>query len=159
MTVVLFVLAGLAVLVLAHLVALPLAKKRAVLLRGSEAAVLVSLALVCLGLLAPWPAWPVLVAGLLLVQALLGFVFRPWFIAGVSAALVDRAVEKSAGMVRLKIARDGTVVALGDIGRMRRLPLLGAHLLVFRVARTKKLVLFQNVLRKCVQNYTLGRVD
>lgn len=159
MTVVLFVLAGLAVLVPAHLVALPLAKKRAVLLRGSEAAVLVSLALVCLGLLAPWPTWPVLVAVLLLAQALLGFLFRPWFIAGVPAALVDRAVEKSAGMVRLKIARDGTVVALGDIGRMRRLPILGAHLLVFRVARTKKLVLFQNVLRKCVQNYTLGRAD
>jgi hypothetical protein len=158
MLIALVVVAALVVLVLAHLVALPLSKKRAVLFRGAEAAVLASLVIVgiglAVGLTAPLVVWMPLTIALLVAQAVIGLVWRPWVVLGLSASQVETAVTKASTMVRLRTERAGRVWQLDGIGGLQ---LLGASLLVFRVKRTKKLVLFQNVLRKCLQNYHIGR--
>ena len=62
-------------------------------------------------------------------------------------------------MVRMPATPTGTFgFDLGPRGRMRVTMLFpGAILYVHRVHPDKKFILFQNVLRKTVQNFTLGR--
>lgn len=160
MLIALIVCAAVALLLAAHLIVLPLSKRRPVLLRGPEPAVFTSLVIVCLGLnlglSLPPVLWLPVTAGLLALQALIGLIWRPWLVFGLSARQVSDAVGKASGMVRLKTLGSDPEWALAAIGSMKRRGLPGAQLLTFRIRRTKKLVLFQNVLRKCLQNYTLG---
>lgn len=158
----LLVCAALVLLLAAHLIVLPLSKRRPVLLRGPEPAVLTSLVIVCLGLNLglglPPVLWITVTVVLLALQAIVGLIWRPWLVFGLSGQQVSDAVSKASGMVRLKTLGSDPEWALHAIGSMKRRGLPGAQLLTFRIRRTKKLVLFQNVLRKCLQNYTLGAV-
>jgi hypothetical protein len=149
MLIALCVVAAVVLLLVLHLVAVPLAKKRAVLLRGPEPAVALALFLVCLSIIAPF-LW-----SLLLVQLVVGVVWRPWVAFGITRAQAASAVTKAAGMVRLKVEARGTEFALSTIGSAHATGVGRAQVIGFRVRRTKKLVLFQNVLRKTIQNYML----
>jgi len=145
------VVAAVVVLLGLHLVVLPLAKKRAVLLRGAEPAVALTLLIVAASI-----AQPVL-SGLLVVQFAVALIWRPWVVLFVSREKVDAAITKAASMVRLKTERTADATfALAGIGTASMLGVPGLQIVGFRVLRTKKLLLFQNVLRKTIQNYSLA---
>jgi hypothetical protein len=150
MLIALCVVAAVVLLLVLHLVVVPLAKRRAVLVRGPEAAVALALFLVCLSILAPF-LW-----SLLLLQLVVGVVWRPWLVLGIPRAQTLSAVTKAAGMVRLKVAADGTAFVLDGIGSAHVAGVGRIGVIGFRVRRTKKLVLFQNVLRKTIQNHSLA---
>ena len=151
MLIALCVVAAVVLLLVLHLVAVPVAKKRPVLLRGAEPTVALALFLVCLSSLVPF-LW-----SLLVLQALAAIMWRPWIVIGTTREQVETAVTKAAGMVRLKTERADAAYTLTGIGTAH-LTSFGPrlHLIGFRIRRTKKLVLFQNVLRKTIQNYTLS---
>jgi hypothetical protein len=150
MLIALCVVAAVVLLLVLHLVAVPLAKKRAVLLRGAEPALALALFLVCLSILVPF-LW-----SLLLVQLVVGVVWRPWVALGITREQATSAVTKAARMVRLKVEARGAEFTLDSIGTAHVTGLGRVQVVGFRVRRTKKLVLFQNVLRKTIQNYTLA---
>jgi len=144
------VVAAVVVLLGLHLVALPLAKKRAVLLRGAEPAVALALLIVAASIVHP------AASVLLVVQFAVALIWRPWVLLFVSAERLGAAVTKAASMVRLKTERTADATfELAAIGTASFLGVGGLQILGFRVLRTKKLVLFQNVLRKTIQNYPL----
>jgi hypothetical protein len=151
MLIALCVVAAVALLLVLHLVALPLAKKRPVLLRGAEPAVALALILVCLSSLLPF-LW-----SLLVLQGLAAAMWRPWIVVGITREQTETAVTKAGSMVRLTIEKPDDAFLLSGIGTAH-VTHFGprAHLIGFRIRRTKKLVLFQNVLRKTIQNYTLA---
>jgi hypothetical protein len=150
MFIALCVVAAAFVLLVLHLVALPLAKKRPVLLRGVEPAVALALLILCLCLLVPF-LWTLFV-----LQALAGYYWRPWFVVGITRDQTTDAIARAASMVRLKNERTDAAFSLAGIGSASVVSVGRVHMVMFRVVRTKKLVLFQNVLRKTVQNYTLA---
>jgi hypothetical protein len=151
MLIALCVVAAVVVLLGLHLVALPIAKKRAVLLRGAEPAVMLALLIVGASI-----AQPVL-SGLLVVQLVVALVWRPWLVLLVSREQVTAAIVKAASMVRLRIERPANArFTLAKIGSASVVGVAGVQVIAFRVRRTGKLVLFQNVLRKTVQNYSLA---
>ena len=145
------VVAAVVVLLGLHLVVLPLAKKRPVLLRGAEPAV--ALALLVVGASIAQPALSVLLA----VQLAVGLLWRPWLVLCVSREQVTSAVTRAASMVRLGVERPADArFELAKIGSASVVGVAGIQVIGFRVRRTKKLVLFQNVLRKTIQNYSLA---
>jgi len=149
MLIALCVVAAVVLLLVLHLAAVPLAKNRPVLLRGAEPAVALALFLVCLSALAPF-LW-----SLLVLQAVVGVVWRPWVVIGVPRDQVEASIVKAAGMVRLKIGRPDASYALAGIGAAHVGGFGPVTVIGFRIRRTKKLVLFQNVLRKTIQNLVL----
>lgn len=150
MLIALCVVAAVVLLLVLHLVAVPLAKRRPVLLRGAEPTVALALFILCLALVVPflWSLW--------LLQLVAGLIWRPWIVIGITRDDTTGAVVTAAGMVRLKIERADAAFTLGGIGTAH-VTGIGARVQVigFRIRRTKKLVLFQNVLRKTIQNFTL----
>jgi hypothetical protein len=65
------------------------------------------------------------------------------------------AITRSASMVRLRTERTGSTWVLGGKGFAHLSSPAGRmHVLAFRIKRTKKVVLFQNVLRKTIGNYS-----
>ena len=150
MLIALCVVAAVVLLLVLHLVAVPLAKKRPVLLRGAEPAVALALFLVCLSALAPF-LW-----SLLVLQAVVGVIWRPWVVVGAPRDQVAASITKAAGMVRLKVERADASYALAGIGAAHVGGFGPVTVIGFRIRRTKKLVLFQNVLRKSIQNLVLA---
>ena len=153
MWIVSLVLTALVVLLLLHEIVLPLSKRRAVLFRGREGYATVALAIVAIGALQPW--WLVGLA----VQLAIWWVWRPWLVIGLSSEQLRGAVAKATTMVRMPATPQGAHgFDLGIRGRMRVAQIVpGVNLYLHHVTPDKKFILFQNVLRKTIQNFTLGR--
>lgn len=152
---------GAVLAILAHLVLLPLAKRRAVLLRGAEAYTLGALAIVAVAFLGLWML-PVLL--LLVAQLAVARVWRPWVVIGLTAEQVLAAVVKASTMVRVKrLPVDERTFVMGEKSRLAVIPVMPRlQFVTIRVSASnttglKKIALFRNVLRKTVQNYSLGR--
>lgn len=150
MLIALCVVAAVVLLLVLHLVAVPLSKNRPVLLRGVEPTVALTLFLVCLSALVPF-LW-----SLLVLQAVVGVIWRPWIVIGATRDQVAGSVTKAAGMVRLRIEQTDASYALAGIGSAHHGGTGRVQVIGFRIRRTKKLVLFQNVLRKTIENLSLA---
>ncbi|MBF4635431.1 hypothetical protein ITJ38_13530 [Agreia pratensis] len=152
---------GAVLAILAHLVILPLAKRRPVLLRGAEAYALVALAIVAVAFISVWML-PVLL--LLIAQFVVARVWRPWVVLGLATEQVLTAVVKASTMVRVKrtIVDDRTFV-MGERSTLivrtlaPRIQTVTVRVSASNDTGLKKIALFRNVLRKTVQNYSLGR--
>ena len=153
MWIVSLVLTALVVLLLLHEIVLPLFKHRAVLFRGREGYVTVALAIVAIGVMQPW--WLLGLA----VQLAAWWVWRPWLVIGLSREQLRASIAQAATMVRMPATAHGAHgFDLGIRGRMRVAQVVpGVNLYLHRVKPDKKFILFHNVLRKTVQNFTLGR--
>lgn len=152
---------GVVLVILAHLVLLPLTKRRPVLLRGAEAYVLGALVIVAVAFLSPW-ALPVLL--LLVAQPAVALLWRPWVAIGLTTEQVLAAVVKASTMVRVKrVPVDERTFVMGERSRLRvgqllpRVQLVTIRVRASNATGLKKIALFRNVLRKTVQNYSLGR--
>ncbi|MDN4641238.1 hypothetical protein QCD70_13345 [Agreia sp. PsM10] len=152
---------GAVLAILAHLVLLPLAKRRPVLLRGAESYALGALVIVAVAFLSVW-TMPALL--LLIAQLVVAIVWRPWVAIGLATEQVLAAVVKASTMVRVKrVPVDDRAFVMGERSRLRVGRLLPrVQLITIRVSASnatglKKIALFRNVLRKTVQNYSLGR--
>jgi len=152
---------GVVLAILAHLVLLPLAKRRPVLLRGAESYTLGALVIVAVAFLSLWTL-PALV--LLVAQLVVALVWRPWVAIGPTTEQMLAAVVKASTMVRVKrVPVDDRSFVMGERSRLRIGRLLPrVQLVTIRVSASnptglKKIALFRNVLRKTVQNYSLGR--
>lgn len=153
MWIVSLVLTALVVLLLLHEIVLPLFKHRAVLFRGREGYATVALAIVAIGVTQPW--WLLGLAA----QFVIWWVWRPWLVIGLGSEQLCTSIAKAATMVRMPANPDGSHgFDLGVRGRMRVAQIVpGVNAYLHRVKPDKKFILFQNVLRKTVQNFTLGR--
>jgi hypothetical protein len=147
MLIALYALAVTELLLVLHLVALPLTKKRPVLLRGAEAFVAGGLLTVCLSFANPW------LLLLLVLQVGIAAGLRPWVVFGIDRTQVDAALNKAGTMVRQSVTAQGRRYLLS--GGSARIVSLGGQIIIFRLPNTKKIALFKNVLRKTLQNYTL----
>ena len=152
---------GAVLAILAHLVLLPLAKRRPVLLRGAEAYTLGALAIVAVAFLSVWML-PVLL--LLIAQLAIARVWRPWVVIGLATEQILAAVIKASTMVRVKrLNVDDRTFVMGERSRLVvHSPAPRLQSVTIRVSASndtglKKIALFRNVLRKTVQNYSLGR--
>ena len=152
---------GAVLAILAHVVLLPVAKHRPVLLRGAEGYALGAFAIVAVAFSTLW-ALPVLV--LLVAQLVAALVWRPWMVLGLTTEQVLAAVVKASTMVRVKrVPVDDRSFAMGERSRMRvaealpRVQLVTIRVSASNATGLKKIALFRNVLRKTVQNYSLGR--
>jgi hypothetical protein len=152
---------GAVLAILAHLVVLPLAKRRPVLLRGAEAYALGAFAIVAGAFLSVW-ALPALL--LLVVQLTVARIWRPWVVIGIATGQVLAAVVKASTMVRVKrVPVDDRSFVMGERSRLAvvtvapRVQLVTIRVQASSPTGLKKIALFRNVLRKTVQNYSLGR--
>jgi len=152
---------GVFLAILAHLVLVPLAKRRPVLLRGAEAYALGAVAIVAVAFLDAW-ALPVLL--LLVAQLAVAVVWRPWVVIGLATEQVLAAVVKASTMVRVKrVPVDDSTFVMGEKSTLIvRAVASRVQIVTIRVSAStdtgvKKIALFRNVLRKTVQNYSLGR--
>lgn len=148
--------------ILAHLVVLPLAKRRPVLLRGAESYALGAFAIVAVTFLSVWAL--LLLPLLLIAQFAVARIWRPWLVIGLDTEQVLAAVTKASAMVRVKrVALDDNSFTMGERSRLAVVTMAPrAQLITCRVSTSsptgmKKIALFRNVLRKTVQNYSLGR--
>lgn len=134
------------------MVLLPLFKKRPVLIRGPEAIAMWAAAVIAAGLWQPW------LFALLLVQAILAWVLRPWLVVGISRDQVVASAVKAGSMIRLPVTvqspRAITLSASGNLNVVTLVP--GVHLITLRARRSKKIALFRNVIRKTLQNLHWG---
>lgn len=136
-------------LLLAHLVVLPLVKRRPVLLRGREAWALTVLLSLWLGSLATW--W--LAGALAVVVGALLWWLRPWLVIGLDARRIAESAVAAGRLVRFRVEPvDARTIRTGKTGTIHVRWLLG-HWLRFAAKRTKRLALFQNVLRKSLENH------
>jgi hypothetical protein len=147
MLIALYALAAALLLLLLHLVALPLTKKRPVLLRGAEAFIAVGLTIVCLSFANPW------LLSLLAAQIGIAASLRPWVVFGIDRVRVDAALIKTSTMVRQSASARGGRYVFSRGSAWILSP--GFQLIFFRLPNNKKTALFKNVFRKTLQNYTL----
>jgi len=152
---------GVVLAILAHLVLLPLAKRRPVLLRGAESYALGALVIVAVAFLDPWTL-PALL--LLVAQLVVALVWRPWVVIGLATEQVLAAVVKASTMVRVKrVPVDDSTFVMGEKSTLivravaSRVQLVTIQVSASNATGLKKIALFRNVLRKTVQNYSLGR--
>lgn len=152
---------GAVVAILAHLVILPLAKRRPVLLRGAEAYALGALAIVAVAFLSIGTL-PVLL--LLVAQLVVARIWRPWLVIGLATEQVLAAVVKASTMVRVKrLVVDDRTFVMGERSTLivrtvaPRIQAVTVRVSASNETGLKKIALFRNVLRKTVQNYSLGR--
>ena len=152
---------GAVLAILAHLVLLPLAKRRPVLLRGAESYALGALVIVAVAFLSVWTL-PALL--LLVAQLVVALVWRPWVAIGLETEQVLAAVVKASTMVRVKrVPVDDSTFVMGEKSTLivravaSRVQLVTIQVSASNATGLKKIALFRNVLRKTVQNYSLGR--
>jgi hypothetical protein len=152
MTIAFDILLGGCILLAAHVVVLPLAKRRPVLVRGAEAYAAWSLAIATVALGHPW------LAILLAVQAIVARAFRPWLVLGVRRVCLEPSARKAGALIRLPIdAPTPYRFTLSASGALHVLPLAPmVQIFAFRARRSPKIALFRNVLRKTLQNLTWG---
>lgn len=121
-------------------------------MRGAEAwalAVLSTLGLASLGTW--WFAVPAAAA----VGGLLAWL-RPWVVLGLGVQRVHESARAAGSLVRFRVESvDDRTIRTGKTGTIHVRAGLGVWLR-FAAKRTERLALFQNVLRKSLQNHQLG---
>lgn len=139
-------------LLFAHLVILPLAKRRPVLLRGREAFVFAVTTTVFATSFASW--WFAVPLGAVVAAVL--WWRRPWVAFGIPVQGIQDAAVHAGKLLRWRVVPTGdATLAIGATGVVRLRRLIGVWV-QFEAKRTPRLALFQNVLRKSVENYRLG---
>ncbi len=105
---------GLGVALAIHLVAIPLVKRRAVLVRGREAYLAWFLVIASGWALSPW------LLALLVVQAIVAWRASPWLVMGVTRDRVAGAASKAGQMIRLDVTPGASArTGLGATASMR----------------------------------------
>lgn len=119
------------------------------LLRGREAWALTVLTSLWLGSLASW--W--LAVPLACVVGALLWWRRPWLVLGLDAARIRESAVAAGRLVRFRVEPvDDRTIRTGRTGTIHVRWMLG-HWLRFAAKRTRRLALFQNVLRKSLENH------
>ena len=139
------------ILLLAHLIILPLSKKRPIFIKGLEGSLLLALfTAVIASLLHPIGYLFAIVVGL-------GFdISNSWFIYGVSSENIENALVRAISASRSTHEQNGNRHTVDNIMQVRIYKIVGGIVLIrYNKSNSKKAKLTKNIFRKFIDNYSI----
>jgi hypothetical protein len=141
-------------ILLAHAIVLPLLRRRPIILSRRRTVLVSAMIILYLLILGLYPLTLLAAAGLLWMVYT-----HVWFVAGLRREdrleATDRTIRGTMASAEVVAPGDSIRFADGGFMRFRYIPILNMHVCLQRMPKSAKNILFQEVLCKMIDNYSL----